>query len=372
MVYITMTRRLKHKSFLGVLAVTSLGLSIAIGVTYAAIPPKKFNSPTEKFITQNMRNTNGTFSTYLKANTSDNPDIVAGREALSESLGLWLQYSEVKQDQLNFNQGYDLLTKHFLTPQNYIVWKLQADGVANVQTNALGDDLRIVGNLLKGYEKWPEEKYLTTARVITETLQNSVQKNGYFVDFHDFNLNLSTSTLSLVYADITSLQLMRDHQLIDAATYEQYVNLLLYMPKEGAFFPKSFDVDSNKYSYEDDISLIDQLIVGIHLTAMGEEPEELLSFLKKEFKQQKRLYGRYNRLTQKPTVTYESPAVYGLGIILALKCDDQTLAKQLNNKMLSLRGKDAAYPGGYVFNKNTHIFDNLFPLIAEASLYSKK
>ncbi|MNE29019.1 hypothetical protein D3C80_1224860 [compost metagenome] len=143
------------------------------------------------------------------------------------------------------------------------------------------------------------------------------------------------------------------------------------MPKEGVFYPKAFDVDSKNYTFEDDVSLIDQIIIGIHLAEMGEEPQELLSFLKKEFKEQKKWYGRYNRLTQKPTVTYESPAVYGLGIIFALKCNDQAFAKQLSNKMLSLRGKDAAYPGGYVFNKNTHIFDNLFPLIAEATLYKK-
>ncbi|MMZ61251.1 hypothetical protein D1872_233880 [compost metagenome] len=202
-------------------------------------------------------------------------------------------------------------------------------------------------------------------------MQKSARNNGYFVDFHDFNLNLSTSTLSLVYVDISSLQLMRDHQLIDEAAYDQYVDLLLYMPKEGAFFPKTFDVESMNYAFEDDVNLIDQIIIGIHLAKMGEEPKELLSFLKKEFKQQKKWYGRYNRLTQKPTVTYESPAVYGLGIILALQCDDRAFAKQLSAKMLSLRGKDTAYPGGYVFNKNTHIFDNLFPLIGEASLFAK-
>lgn len=370
MISIFRSHFLKHRSFYSALAVSALTLTIAISATSAAIPSKKFSSPTETFITKHMRNKNGTFSTYLKSAASTDANLAAGREALSESLGLWMQYAVVKKNQLDFNQGYDLLTKYFMTSQSYIAWKLQPEGSTSVQTNALGDDLRIVDHLLKGYDKWPQERYLSTAQAITGTLQATARQNGYFVDFHDFQNNQSSSTLSLVYVDISALQAMRDHQLIDSVTYEQHVNVLLNMPKGEVFFPKTFDVNNKNYSYEDQVSLIDQLIVGIHLAELGEEPKELISFLKKELKVQKKLAGRYDRVTGKASVSYESPSVYGLATLLALECGDQEWAQQLNKKMLAFRGKDTAYPGGYVFDKNTHIFDNLFPLVAEVSLYS--
>ncbi|WKL04358.1 hypothetical protein Q0F98_15345 [Paenibacillus amylolyticus] len=36
--------------------------------------------------------------------------------------------------------------------------------------------------------------------------------------------------------------------------------------------------------------------------------------------------------------------------------------------MISMRSLDASYPGGYVFSGNTHMFDNLFPLLGETEL----
>ena len=51
------------------------------------------SSPTVSFVQDHMTNPNGTIATYLQDATSERADIVAGREALSESLGLWMQYA---------------------------------------------------------------------------------------------------------------------------------------------------------------------------------------------------------------------------------------------------------------------------------------
>lgn len=361
-------RHYSYKNPLIISTIILLGCFIAIGAYSKETAVKNARPYTEKFITKHMMNTNGTLATYLKSATSRDPNTVAGREALSESLGFWMQYAVMRQDHALFDRSYQVLKDKFLTPEKYIVWKLEPDGQIKVNTNALGDDLRIIGSLLEASELWEMDEYLTTAREISDTLQRYVQNEGYFVDFYDFVRHESPSTLSLVYVDIGTLKLMKDSQLIDSGIYEQYAEVLSNMPDDGIFYPRTFDVQQLQYSFDDHVNLIDQLIVGIHRAAMDEPPTALISFLKQEFRQHKAIKGRYNRVTRAAEVSYESPSVYGLAILLALESGDREWAKQLHKHMITLKNKDVSYSGGYVFNKNTHFFDNVLPLIAETAL----
>lgn len=238
------------------------------------------SSPTVSFVQDHMTNPNGTIATYLQDATSERADIVAGREALSESLGLWMQYAVAKNDQTLFEESYELLTTYFLMPQKYIAWKLDAKGESQVTTNALGDDFRIVGALLKAADQWKQgrEAKLETASEISRTLLQSVRNKGYYVDFHDFASGHSTDTLSLVYVDLPSLQLMEKHQMVEPGTYANYEALLKKMPDDGLFYPKTFDVVHKKYTYDDTVNLIDQLIVANHLTVTDRKPDKLISF----------------------------------------------------------------------------------------------
>lgn len=242
-------------------------------------------SPTVSFVQNHMTNPNGTLATYLQDAPSEDEDIVAGREALSESLGLWMQYAVAKNDQVLFEQAYDQLTTYFLMPQNYIAWKLDANGASHVTTNALGDDFRIVDALLKAADQWGQsrEEKLTIASEIVRTLTQSVQNKGYYVDFHDFahGNTPDTATLSLVYVDLRALQAMEQHEMLEPGTYAKYESLLKGMPNDGLFYPKTFNVETKKYTYDDTINLIDQLIVANHLTVIGRKPDKLITFLKK-------------------------------------------------------------------------------------------
>ncbi|GAA0136350.1 hypothetical protein YSY43_31910 [Paenibacillus sp. YSY-4.3] len=361
-------RRYSWTKLLIVLTIVVLGLSAAVGAYSKEEAVKNTGSSTEKFITKHMTNANGTIATYLKPGTSTDPDIVAGREALSESLGFWMQYAVKKRNQTLFERSYQVLNSRFLTSENYIVWKVESDGRVKVNTNALGDDFRIIGSLLEASRLWKKDEYLATAREISDTLQMYGQNEGYFVDFHDFARDESPTTLSLAYVDIGVLKLMKDHQLIDSGTYEQYVRLLSEMPDDGVFYPVTFDVQQRKYAFDGHVNLIDQLIIGIHRAEMGKKPTALISFLKNELRQQKTIKGRYNRATRTAEVSYESPSVYGLAILLALECGDKEWAKQLNKQMISFKNRDESYSGGYVFSKNTHFFDNILPLLAETAL----
>jgi len=323
---------------------------------------------TEMFIRNYMKNPNGTLATYLMEGQSGNPDIVGGREALSESLGLWMQYAVAKKDEAMFNNSAVVLTERFLTSDGYIAWKLQKDGTRNVTANALGDDLRIVDNLLQAAELWSNDAYRSLAAQIAKELIKSVTHNGYLVDFRDFSTRNATNILSLVYVDTSALKRMRDSGLIDGKTYDKHVQVLLELPNDGTFYPKTYQVETKQYAYDDTVNLIDQLIVALHSAKAGKKPVQLTAFLKNEFEKEHRLMGRYDRRSKLGNAAFESSSVYGLTVLLALELGDRDWASQLLERMLELRDQDKTYPGGYVFNGNTHMFDNLFPLLAETAL----
>ncbi|RCX23003.1 glycosyl hydrolase family 8 [Fontibacillus phaseoli] len=326
---------------------------------------KKTPSSTIAFVEKHMTNPNGTLASYLQDFKSDNPDIVAGREALSESLGFWMQTAVLNKDKQRFDGSLELLQELFVSPQNYVYWKLRPDGKTEVNTNALGDDFRVIGALLDAYDLWQEKEVLDTAEKLTQTLRSSVTVDGYFVDYHDFKHESSADALSLAYVDTAALQAMQRHGLVDRNLLEKHTDLLLNMPNDGAFFPKTFQVTSRKYRYDQEINLIDQLIVAIHRAELGESVEPLTGFLKQELTARNMLPGRYDRETREPSVKYESPAVYGLAILLAYETKDRTWAEQLYPYMIAMRDNDPNFEGGYVFDRNSHLFDNLVPLLAE-------
>jgi endo-1,4-beta-D-glucanase Y len=352
-----------------ILTITCIIVGISISVFLKDIKGEDPASTTQHFIEKYMTNPNGTLASFLIDDGTANPDFGAGREALSESLGIWMQYAVEKQNADLFKQSYDILRNKFLSPKGYVFWKLRADGQPMVNTNALGDDFRIIDALLKAYDLWKQEEYLSIAEGISTTLMTSVRTNGYFVDYHDFSINYSSNSLSLVYVDASAMQSMKQHKLMDQVTYEKHMDLLLNMPVDGVFYPKLVDVNTKQYAFDKDVNLIDQLIVAIHSAELGMKPDRLIQFLKTEMDQNHKLFGRYNRTSKVAAVDYESPAVYGLAVLLALKSNDSVWAEQLNTHMLSFRDKDLSFKGGYVFSQNAHMFDNLIPLLAETSLH---
>ncbi len=329
---------------------------------------KKEPSATALFIKQSMVNSNGTIASYLKEATSTDPNVVAGREALSESVGLWMQYTLLADDRDDFDNSYELLNKYFMSPEHYIRWKLEPDGQSRVNTYALGDDLRIVNALLEAYGRWHKPEYLATAKEVTDTLWTRGLNNGYLVDYHDFQHDTSSNLLSLTYIDTLAFERMKQYGLISDELYERHLQLLRTIPNDGLFYPRTLDVTTGKYGYDTEVNLIDQLIIGLHLAEMKQPPDQLVAFMKQQFAQDGHLYGRYHASNHQPAVQYESPSVYGLAILLALQMDDREWAEQLYNRMIVFRASEGSDTGGYVSDGDTHAFDNLLALLAETSL----
>lgn len=328
--------------------------------------------PTEHFIKRQMTNENGTVATYLQNGKTTDDDLVSGREALSETLGLSMQYALAKDDEKAFLENYRLLMTYFISGDGMVYWKLTADGNAEVTTNATVDDLRIIGALLDAHERWRNRAYLMTGRKMFSYLHENNQRSQLFVDYFDAKLKVKSENVTLSYIDIDVLAVMGRYGELDSQVYQKTIGLLQNIPDEQLFYPKLYSISSGKFYYEDEINLLDQMLVGIQRNKIGFQNDKIYYFIKSEFKKNGKLFGRYHRKNKLPAVDYESPALYALAIQFALLQGDQKFAESLYQRMIMFRNNNrfSGYHGAYSIDgkKDTHIFDNLLPLIAEVRM----
>ncbi|MGA9290777.1 MAG: glycosyl hydrolase family 8 [Anaerobacillus sp.] len=332
-------------------------------------------NPTENFIVNTMVNHNGTFATYLKENDEQDSDLVKGKESISESLGLWLQYAVEKKDEELFRQGYLQLEGNFMNDEGLIYWKLDPSGKKLVTTNALVDDLRIIEALCEAGELWKEERYEETATTISQYLLEHNRNEELLVDYYDETYQLNSKMLTLSYINTSALEEMKKRHLVDVKLYENMMKTLNEIPSQNGFYAKSYDVVNKKYLFDEQINMIDQMIIALHQAEDGMKTDSFYLFLKNQFLENGVIYGRYTRETHMPSVTYESPSVYGFAILYCLEIGDEDFAESLYRRMIAFRekNKDNQFYGGYSINSkgDTHIFDNLVPLLAEETLVNQ-
>ncbi len=327
---------------------------------------------TESFIKRWLQNDNGTFATYLKDEGPEDIDLVKGRETLSETLGLWMEYVLQKGDQEAFETAVRQLHRYFLEENGFVHWKLTEKGASEVSTNALVDDLRIIHALLQAGEKWGSPRYEETAALIAGYITHHNNNQGVLTDYYEKKDRYASDVITLSYIEPNALEKMKDRGLIDDNVYYNMRTILQLAPIDKVFYPKSYDVKRNKYMFDNDINMIDQALVALYRARAGFATEHFLEFLKRELRQNGIIYGQYNRTSKKPIVAYESPAIYGWLVLYALEEEEEELAKKLFAQMTTFRNtrKHAKYVGGYsIYQNNTHIFDNLVPLLTERAMF---
>lgn len=328
-------------------------------------------SPTESFIINNLYNPNQTIATRLtNATSSSDPDTAGGREALSESLGLWMKYALSKNDKNLFDTSYQLLNSYFTTSQGSVYWKLSSDGTSHVTTNAMIDDHIIIESLYTAFEQWKSPEYKTTADKLSNTSKTHNMLNGYFVDYYDFNSLYTVDNITLSYIVPSALNQMLKYQQLDKATVTKNINLLKSLPTDNSFFPKSYVAKTKKYIYDNQINMIDQVYIALHRAENGVSSPALYTLLKTDFYKHNQLVSGYDRLSKSPNLNAECPGLYGLTILYALEAGDQHFAVDLYNRMIMLRVSDQTSPyyGGYVFDNDSYSFNNLYALVGEQTL----
>ncbi|MFJ7371384.1 hypothetical protein ACIQVU_18455 [Lysinibacillus sp. NPDC098008] len=315
--------------------------------------PKEPLSPTEQFVLHKLMTDKG----LLRTDLTSQKDIY-----LSESAGLWLAYLLEKGDQTRFEEQVQVIKTFFLT-DNFIVWRIE--GTKKASVNALIDDLRIIRVLLEAGEKWDNASYIRLGKNIGENLQQFGMADQLFVDFVDVHTHDKAHTLTLCYIMPAAFYQMEKHGLLSQQQAEQQIAILQHAPfSEAGFFPKYYDLSSKSYVFDEELHMIEQLYTAYHLASINEDTTAFKDWLLHLFTQDDKLYGRYNATTNKPAVSYESPAVYAMAARYMLELNEQQMAQQFLAKMTALKSDPKT---GYIHNQtqSTHVFDNLLPLLAE-------
>lgn len=218
-------------------------------------------------------------------------------EYLSETLGLYMEYLTLVEDEENFSKQVEQLKSHFLAQENghsFIRWRLSE----NASTNALIDDIRIIKALEQASDIFGNEEYRTLADKLSEAVSSVQSEGSYTVDFYDWSLEMPAQRLTLSYLD--------DNGAITAESYEVLDNV----KASEVFFPEYYDTAAERYISSNEVHMIDQLLIALNREKSGQPSEQFAEWLKEEWNRKQKLYGRYDRQTLKATVDYESLAVY--------------------------------------------------------------
>lgn len=260
-------------------------------------------------------------------------------QRLSESLGQYMQYVLLIDDEERFKEQVQILNNHFLVERGsdvYIKWELGE----KTATNAWIDDIRISETLMKAGKQFNEPTYSKLASRIETTLLKRQRIKGKIVDFYDWDLQQATDVLHLNYLEPPALKRLK---LLDFAKER-----VAQAKREGPFTAELYFANQNESKWADDkvVNMIDQVLIErLRVGVTGESDASFRSFISKELKNGK-IYARYDRLTATPTMKDESSSVYAL-LVPLLNGEERSFVLKRLREIETTNAKE------------THVFDVL-------------
>lgn len=340
---------------------------------------------------------------------------------LSESIGLILYYSLIKDDKNLFESGYQYLKSRLLTEDSYIKWKTGGD----ITCNASIDDLRIISALFRAHERWGDDKYLQTALISQQRIYEHQVLDGKLHQLYDWKYDKTNAATPLCYLNLGALRELGVYNKDWVKVYNESLDIV-----EGGrigdtpFFYKHYNFETEEYFFDEEyvkgdkenvcVNLLYTLCTAINVKRSnvfygkpakqstfpiyafndqdgvfaaranyfgqlkGGESEyrstacadALLPWLKGEMDSKNRLYAWYEPYSQRVASPMESTAIYALAAIYANLCDEKQLEKRLLDRMLEFMVSDEelhCYGGfGDLETEEFYSFDNLTALLALA------
>lgn len=248
-------------------------------------------------------------------------------EYLSESIGLYMQYLLMIKDKKTFHQQYEQLTNHFIINDNdntYITWLLFEES----SVNALIDDIRIAHVLSEASDLFNQPIYQDLAENITSSIETVQVLDKTVVDFYDWSFHAASDCITLSY-------LSGDYHFLTPSK-----QLLREIDETMLFFPEYYDLKDDAFISNNEVHMIDQLLIAINRKAIGETSKNFNDWLIQEWQSNKQIYGRYDRVSYKPTVNYESLAVYYYLNTYFTSIGEVRLAEEVFNHAKDIRTKN--------------------------------
>lgn len=271
------------------------------------------------------KETGDTVQSYVKENYMNGDRVIStfqkgeNQQYLSESLGLYMNYLLLAKDKKGFREQVDVLEEIFVIEKgSFVRWSLDEQAGAN----ALIDDVRIIGALMNGAELFGEEKYKNLALNISKSISDYQQINGIYSDFFDWNYGEPAARITLSYLTEDFFLAFHDTELTE--------QLLINASYDKFFFPEYYDIKTKSYQYGNEVHMVDQLLIAINKIQRSEQ--ELTSFnewLLSRWRDDGKIYGRYDRDSGQALVSYESLAVYAFAYEYLMLIGEEQAAESI-------------------------------------------
>lgn len=321
---------------------------------------------TQEFVLQAMMNEQGGMYTEYPAEESGSRH-PAGKDVLSESQGLLMQYALAADEKELFDRVYRF-AKQQMQAEGLFAWYVAEGEMAG--SNAFLDDLRIYGALLEADKKWGgyEQDALEVGNAL---LQKNCSKEG-FVSFYDFSSKRMGNEISLCYIDLETItQLTQQGNCPEMLQNMQQILQDGYISDEFPFYYGSYSYESGRYSQES-LNMAEAMYTLYHLSKTGDLKESSENWILEQL----RNGGIMARYTVDGEIVkdygYESTGIYALAVLIGLNCKNEEMVTKALSRMEEIRIFDSSsfYNGafGNIDGTGIYSFDQCVSLLAYQAL----
>lgn len=321
---------------------------------------------TQEFVLQAMMNEQGGMYTEYPAEESGSGH-PAGKDVLSESQGLMMQYALAADKKELFDRVYRF-AKQQMQAEGLFAWYVAEGEMAG--SNAFLDDLRIYGALLEADKKWGgyEQDALEVGNAL---LQKNCSKEG-FVSFYDFSSKRMGNEISLCYIDLETItQLTQQGNCPEMLQNMQQILQDGYISDEFPFYYGSYSYESGRYSQES-LNMAEAMYTLYHLSKTGDLKESSENWILEQL----RNGGIMARYTVDGEIVkdygYESTGIYALAVLIGLNCKNEEMVTKALSRMEEIRifDRSSFYNGafGNIDGTGIYSFDQCVSLLAYQAL----
>lgn len=323
-----------------------------------------YDTDTREFTGSQMENGDGGIYVSL----TEEETVPSGRDVLSESQGLMMEYALTSGDKALFDRAYGYAKKN-LYKEGLFLWYWE-DGGDQPESNAFLDDLRIYGALLEGEKKWGG--YQTEIDSLGEALcrYNTTEKGP--VDFYDFGSGEKSGRFSLCYGDLQAIRELEEHTGA-AGLYGKTLEIIEngYISDDFPLYFASWSYEEEEYSKES-LHMAESMYTLYHLAKAGLLEDTSRQWILRQL----RGNGIMARYETDGSIAegygYESSGIYALAAMVGIECKDGEIVSLAISRMNQMRIYESSsiYNGAFGNPDGTGIysFDQCTALLAYARL----
>ena len=284
-------------------------------------------APTERFLRQNMIGADGGAYTTYADRRGDSP---TGRDVLSESQGILMEYAALTQNAELFADSWNYARER-LYRDGVFAWYATEDG-RQASANALIDDLRIYRALRTADVLWGG--YEAELAELAEAIREHNISNGHLAGFYDFQQKRAGTSLPLFYIDLEALRDLAEDGADFAEAAQEAEDILRggYIGDDFPLYYSAYDHASGKYS-QDSLNTSEALISLYHAVKAGVAEQRSIDWLQRRV-ESGTLAARYRVDGQVVNgFDYDSTAAYAIAALIGAEAGNARLYTCARNRM---------------------------------------